>query len=146
MTTEPSDRSLKRDDLSEEERELHELSARIDAAWNRRDAKALSDLFEEQAVFRFHTGVTLHGKSEIERHYLDHFPKIREGEKHGSTVHQVRFIRPDVAIIDSEVELFRLNETSGEKETRLKLLNTTVASKEGGRWFVCAVNLIVPQT
>ena len=90
--------------------------------------------------------MTLRGKSEIENHYLGHFPEIREGEKHSSTVRQIRFIRSDVAILDSEVELFRLNENSGEKETRLKLMSTTVASKEGGRWLVSAVNLTLPQT
>jgi len=146
MTMEPSNKSLKRDGFREEERALCELVARIDAAWNRRDAKAFSDLFKEQADFRFHTGVTLHGKSEIENYYLGHFPKIREGEKHGSTVRQIRFIKPDVAILDSEVELFKLREKGGEKETRLKLMSTTVASKEGGQWFISAVNLTVPQT
>jgi uncharacterized protein (TIGR02246 family) len=143
---EPFKTTLKTVDFSEEERALRELSAHMDAAWNRRDAKAFSDFFEDQANFRFHTGVTLRGKSEIENHYLRHFPKIREGEKHSSTVRQLRFIRSDVAILDSEVELFRLNENSGEKETRLKLMSTTVASKEGGRWLVSAVNLTLPQT
>jgi len=143
---EPSNKGLKRDGFREEERALRELLAHIDAAWNRRDAKAFSDFFEDQANFRFHTGVTLRGKSKIENHYLGHFPKIREGEKHSSTVRQIRFIRPDVAILDSEVELFRLNENSGEKDIRLKLMSTTVANKEGGRWFVSAVNLTLPQT
>jgi uncharacterized protein (TIGR02246 family) len=138
--------SLKKGSSSEEERALRELVARIDAAWNRRDAKAFSDLFEEQADFRFHTGLTLHGKSEIENYYLGHFPKIREGEKHRSTIRQIRFIRPDVSILDSEVELFRLSENRGEKETRLKLMSTTVTSKEKGHWFIAVVNLTVPQT
>lgn len=129
--------------LGEEERELHELLTCIDAAWNRRDAKAFSNLFEEQAIFRFHTGVTLNGRSEIERHYLDHFPKIREGEKHGSTIRQIRFIRPDVSILDSEVELFKISEITGEKEIRLKLLSMTVANKVGTQWFISAVNLTV---
>ena len=124
---------------------LYELVVQIDAAWNSRDAKAFSDLFEEQADFRFHTGLTLHGRSEIERHYLERFPKIREGEKHATTIRQIRFIRPDVSILDSEVELFRLGENRGEKEIRLKLMNTIVASKEGGQWFISAVHLAVPQ-
>jgi len=143
---EHSNKSLKRDCSREEERVLCDLTARIDAAWNQRDAEAFADFFEEHADFRFHTGVTLRGKNEIHNYYLGHFPKIREGEKHGSAIRQVRFIRADVAILDSEVELFRLNQNSGEKETRLKLMCTTVASKEGGRWLVCAVNLMVPQT
>jgi len=146
MAMEPSNKSLKRDGFREEKRALYELVARIDAAWNRRDAKAFSDLFEEQADFRFHTGVTLHGKCEIENYYLGHFPNIREGEKHGSTIRQIRFIKPDVAILDSEVELFKISEDRGEKEIRLKLMSTTVASKGKGHWFIAVVNLIVPQT
>jgi uncharacterized protein (TIGR02246 family) len=137
--------NLKKVDVSEDERELQELVGRIDEAWNRRDSKAFSDLFEEQADFRFHTGLTLRGRSEIERHYLEHFPKIREGEKHATTIRQIRFIRPDVSILDSEVELFRLGENRGEKEIRLKLMNTIVASKEGGQWFISAVNLTISQ-
>lgn len=141
----PFKTSLKTVAFSEEEKALHELVAGIDAAWNSRDAKAFSDLFEEQAGFRFHTGLTLRGRSEIGRYYLGHFPKIREGEKHATTIHQIRFIRPDVSILDSEVELFRLSEDRREKEIRLKLMTTIVASKEGGQWLISAVNLAVPQ-
>ena len=59
-----------------DEKALNNLTNRIDAAWNNRDAKAFSDLFEEAGDFIFHNGLTLQGRAAIEKYYQGSFPQL----------------------------------------------------------------------
>lgn len=127
----------------DENRALHELTARIDNAWNSRDAKAFCELFREESDFRFHTGRTLRGRNEIQKHYLEYFSRKPEGEKHTTKIRHIRFVSPDVAILDSEVALFSFRE-NGEKDVRLKLLSNFIVSKKVGKWLISGVYLMVP--
>lgn len=128
-----------------DENALNNLTTRIDAAWNNRDPKAFSDLFEEAGDFIFHDGLILRGRAAIEKYYQEKFPLIRKRERHATRGDHVRLVRPDIAILDFEVELFSYVGNSREKDTRLKLLCTIVAAKESGQWLISAIRLMVPK-
>jgi len=128
-----------------DEKALNDLTTRIDAAWNNRDPKAFSDLFEEAGDLIFHDGLILRGRAAIEKYYQEKFPLIREGERHATGGAHVRLVRPDIAILDFEVALFSYVGDSREKDTRLKLLCTVVAIKKSGQWSISAIRLMVPK-
>jgi uncharacterized protein (TIGR02246 family) len=124
---------------------LNNLTTRIDAAWNNHDPKAFSDLFEETGDFIFHDGLILRGRAAIEEYYQEKFPLIRKTERHATRGNHVRLVRPDIAILDFEVELFSYVGNRREKDIRLKLLCTVVAAKESGQWLISAIRLMVPK-
>ena len=47
-----------------------------------------------------------------------------------TTIRHLRFIRPDVAVIDSPIDIWR------RQELRLHLLSTFVVTKEEGKWLI----------
>lgn len=122
----------------EDEKALQELMARIDASWTGRDAKVFASCFAEESTFRYHTGRTLQGREQIEKNYLASFAARVEQERHVTTIHHIRFLRPDVAILDSQVEIWR------QQELRLHLLSTFVTTKESGKWLISNLYLMVP--
>jgi uncharacterized protein (TIGR02246 family) len=122
----------------EDEKALQELMARLDAAWTGQDAKVFAACFTEESALRYHTGRTLQGRAQIEQHYLASFASKSAQERHVTLIRQVRFIRPDVAIIDGHVDIWR------QQERRLHLLATFVVTKEDGKWLLSGVYLMVP--
>ena len=122
----------------EDEKVLQELIARLDASWTGQDAKVFAACFTEESTLRYHTGRTLQGRAQIEQNYLDYFSSKSEQERHMTLIRQVRFIRPDVAVIDGHVEIWR------QQELRLHLLSTFVVTKEDGKWLISDVCLMVP--
>jgi uncharacterized protein (TIGR02246 family) len=122
----------------EDEKALQELTARLDAAWTGQDAKVFAAYFAEESALRYHTGRTVQGRAQIEQNYLDYFSSKSEQERHVTRTRQVRFIRPDVAVIDGQVEIWR------QQELRLQLLSTFVVTKEDGKWLLSDVCLMVP--
>jgi uncharacterized protein (TIGR02246 family) len=122
----------------EDEKALQELTTRLDAAWTGQDAKGFATCFAEESALRYHTGRTLQGRGQIEHNYLTSFASKPEQERHVTLIQQVRFIRPDVAVIDGHVDIWR------QQELRLHLLATFVVTEEDGKWLISDVCLMVP--
>ena len=124
----------------EDEKALQELTTRLDAAWTGQDAKGFAACFAEESVLRYHTGRTLQGRAQIEQNYVAYFSSKPAQERHVTLIRHVRFLRPEVAVIDGHVEIWR------QQELRLHLLATFVMTKEDGQWLVSDVYLMVPVT
>jgi uncharacterized protein (TIGR02246 family) len=122
----------------EDENALQELMARLDTSWTGRDAKVFAACFAAESTFQYHTGRTLQGREQIEKNYLASFAAKVEQERHVTTIHHIRFLRPDVAILDSQVDIWR------QQELRLHLLATFVTTKEDGKWLISHLSLTVP--
>jgi uncharacterized protein (TIGR02246 family) len=122
----------------EDENALQELMARLDTSWIGRDANVFAACFAAESTFRYHTGRTLQGREQIEKNYLASFAAKVEQERHVTTIHHIRFLRPDVAILDSQVDIWR------QQELRLHLLATFVTTKEDGKWLIAHLSLTVP--
>ena len=48
---------------------INQLAVDLDAAWNRHDAVALSELFTDNADFQWHTGDVLKNQKQIEQYF-----------------------------------------------------------------------------
>ena len=77
---------------------------------------------------------------QIEQNYVAYFSSKPAQERHVTLIRHVRFLRPEVAVIDGHVEIWR------QQELRLHLLATFVMTKEDGQWLVSDVYLMVPVT
>jgi uncharacterized protein (TIGR02246 family) len=122
----------------EDEKALQELMARLDASWTGQDATGFAACFAEESALRYHTGRMLQGRAQIEQNYANSFASKAVQERHVTLIRQGRFIRPDVAILDGHVDIWR------QQELRLHLLTTFVVANEDGKWLIADVCLMVP--
>jgi uncharacterized protein (TIGR02246 family) len=123
---------------------IQQVSVNLDAAWNKHDAIAFSNLFVEDADFQWHTGELLTGRKQIEQYFNESFKQIPLEYRHYSTIQRLRFIKPDITILDGTIVVARENATENEKPY-MKVLFTCIGKKTKGIWQIAAVRLMIPK-
>jgi uncharacterized protein (TIGR02246 family) len=115
-----------------DEKAIREMLGRLEARWNAHDVKAFMADFAEDAdtVNRF--GLWLKGRAEIEKHLVElHASPFRDHlVGRSSTVEQIRFLTPDLAVVHE-----RTREESGRS------VRTYVVQKRDGRWWVQSADI-----
>lgn len=109
-------------------------------AWNVGDAKAFSEHFAQDGSFTNIRGTVFYGHQAFEDRHREIFDTFFKGSKLAMTVGRIRFVRPDVAIVDIATELSELHGTptgitpnaAGKIVTRLQ----EVYAKDGGKWNI----------
>ncbi len=137
-------------------KELHaEDSAAIEAlvvaetnAWNRGDAEAFAAPFTEDGSFTNIIGMVYYGREAFEERHAEIFKTIYKGSVLKQSIGKLRFIRPDVATVDINVELSGVLSTPPSVRTepdhviRTKLQLVLVKEK-GDRWITAYHNVAV---
>jgi uncharacterized protein (TIGR02246 family) len=119
-------------------------------AWNRGDAKAFAARFQEDGAFTDVFGAVSHTRAELEKRQVDFFTSLFKGSRLALKVRKVRFLRPDVAIveIDTEISGFRklppVVYVDVEKVLRTRLQQ--VMAKTGTDWMVAAFHNVDVKT
>jgi uncharacterized protein (TIGR02246 family) len=130
--------------MTTDETLLHELVAKLEAAWNTSDSIAWASHFAEDADFIHILGAHYNSRPEIERGHRVIFDTIYKDSHNTLTVEKVRFVRPDVAIVFIRTSLkWYLN---GE-EQMVQARPTLMAQKrDDGEWEIAAFQntLITP--
>ena len=122
--------------MTQDDRPLHEIVEKLEAAWNSYDSIAWATQFAEDADFIHVLGAHYSGRPEIERGHRHIFDTIYKGSRNNLKVEQVRFVRSDVAIVFIHGNLlWYLNGA----EQRIEARPTLVAEKSSdGRWQIVA--------
>lgn len=120
---------------------IEQAKENLDAAYNRRDAAAFSEIFLEDADFQWHTGALLKDREEIRRHFTDAFKSMPADYRHITKFQRLRFLESDIAIGDGTVVIARDGAADHEKPY-LKVLFTCVGRKVKGQWRLAAIRLI----
>lgn len=110
------------------------------AAWNVGDAKAFSASFAEDGSFTNIRGTVFYGHHAFEDRHAEIFRTFFRGSNLAMSPTKIRFVRPDVAIVDVATELSALTgappgvkpAADGRIRTRLQ----EVFVKNGGEWRV----------
>ena len=111
-------------------------------AWNRADARAFAARFQEEGSLTDVLGAVSRGRAEIERRQSELFSAYFKGSLLALKVRRIRFLKPDVAIveIDTEVSLFHKAPPAvfvdAEKIIRTRLLQVMV--KSGSDWTIAS--------
>ncbi len=122
---------------------IRQVSASLDAAWNRRDAAALGGLFLDDADFQWHTGEVLSGRKQIEQYFAAVvFSQLPADFRHLTMIRRLRFLGPDAAIGDGTIVVAREKAAEGEAP-HLSVLFTCVGQKIDGIWKIAAVRLML---
>jgi uncharacterized protein (TIGR02246 family) len=125
-----------------DEAQIRHIVAEQVTAWNAADAKAFSARFAADGSFTNIRGTVFYGHQAFEDRHVEIFTGFFKGSRLAMTVDTVRFVRPDVAIVDIATQLSDLKGlppgvkagADGTIRTRLQ----EVYVKEKGQWWIAS--------
>lgn len=116
-------------------------------AWNKRDARKLASLFEENAEFINVTGLWWHNRADIEKAHAYGLDTIFSNSVLSLIRTKVRFLTNDIAVVQAKMKLSGQTPAAGVAEPgeRRNIFTFVVSEKEGEWSCVSAQNTdIVP--
>jgi uncharacterized protein (TIGR02246 family) len=127
---------------TEDEREIIQLMSELTDAWNRGDAKAYGARYLADGTFTNANGSFYLGRDEFDRRHEEIFRGLLRGTTVAMTIRKLRFVRPDVAIVDVVTELsgsrVRPQGVQVGPDGVLRSCLLMVLLKEGGTWWIAA--------
>jgi uncharacterized protein (TIGR02246 family) len=117
---------------------LRELHRAYLAAFNKGSAEAVAAFYAPDADFIGVAGDLYKGRAEIEKRNASFFAKNKDA-KLKSPIGSIRFLTPDVAIVDRSAELSPVPEGGPQK-----VHATIVYVKRDGKWQIASVRLMAP--
>jgi uncharacterized protein (TIGR02246 family) len=119
------------------ETEIHKLGDDFAAAWNRHDAKAMSEFFAPDADLMNPRGQTAKGRADIEALYRDdHAGMMRNSTYKITGGPSIRFVEPEIAFVDSDVEVSGAVNADGSAAPAQKAHVARLMRKSGGKWWI----------
>jgi len=125
-----------------EEASIRKVIDAEEDAWNRGDAKAFAARFQEEGSMTDVLGAVSRGRAEIERRQSELFSAYFKGSLLALKVRKIRFLKPDVAIVEIDTEVSRFHKAppavfvDAEKVIRTRLLQVMV--KSGSDWTIAS--------
>ena len=120
---------------STDEAAVRKVVQQVQDGWNAHDGKAFAAPFATDADYVVVNGMRAKGREEIEKGHTGIFSTIYKDSKNMATVHSVRFLRPDVAVVHVE---WNLEFTVGGEKKKGHAMNTMVLTREDGKWSIAA--------
>ena len=125
---------------SSDEDRIRAITADQVAAWNAGDAEAFSASFAENGSFTNIRGSVFYGHQAFVDRHAEIFRTFFKGSKLAMKPTRIRFVRPDVAIVDLETEVSNLQSfppgVRPGQDKRLRTRLQQVLVKERGDWRV----------
>jgi uncharacterized protein (TIGR02246 family) len=116
--------------MTTDEGDIEAILQQFEIAWNAYDSVSIAALFVEDANFIQIYGGQLDGRTAIEAAHRHIFDTIYKGSHATFTLRNIRFLRPDVAIVFARAHV-KFKE-GNEIETR----PTLIVVKEQSKWHV----------
>jgi uncharacterized protein (TIGR02246 family) len=119
-------------------------------AWNRADPNALAAGFQEEGSSTDVLGAVSRGRAEISRRQSELFSAYFKGSLLALKVRRIRFLKPDVALVDIDADVSRFHKAppavyvDAEKVIRTRLLQVMV--KSGGDWTIASFHAVDVKT
>ncbi len=115
-------------------------------AWNQHDAKAFSMAFAEDADFTNVRGMSVHGRTEVEKVHAPRFATNFKDSNQKMTEIKIRFIRPDVAAVDARWEMTGAKGPDGQDTPLRKGMLNFIMTRSNGQWLITVMhNMDLPQ-
>jgi len=131
---------------SADEARIRQIIAEEESAWNRGDARGYASHFEEEGGFTNVLGTVYYGRHAFEERHAQIFATVFKNTVLSMSVQKIRFIRPDIALVDIDTEMRGFKAlppgvlAAADGALRTHLLQ--VMSKERGDWWIAAYHNI----
>ena len=131
-------------DASDDEAAVKSIAGQWAEAWNAGDMKAIGDLYKDDSDYVDLFGQSHKGRTEIEASFGEISSTVYKGSKISIETKAVRFVKPDLAVLDSVWELEGVPEAEGAPPSKGQA--TVVCTKQDdGQWKIVAHRSRVPQ-
>jgi len=110
------------------------------AAWNKNDSKALAACFTADGDLINPAGRAGRGRENVAKILTEEHTGPFKGTRIAMPKMHLRFLKPDIAVVDYEFEVTGL----ATRETTMRGLLTSVLRKEGDKWLIAAARPSVP--
>lgn len=118
--------------------------------WNRGSAKDYAASFQAEGSFTIITGTIYRSRTALEARMVEIFSTIYKDSKVANRIQTIRFIRPDVAVVDLETEVTGFqglpSGVKGAGQNKLLTSMLQVMVKERGKWAVAAFHNVDVKT
>jgi uncharacterized protein (TIGR02246 family) len=129
LVAQPAGNDLKAEDA------IAETVAAYATAWNTADARALAGLYTMHADYTGFGSVMTRGRADIEARYQQLFAGVYNGSQAKIAISSLRFVKPDVAIVDGSLELTGIRGSDGKVAEPATALFIAIMTNEEGRWL-----------
>lgn len=127
---------------AEDRAAIEALVAAESDAWDRGDAKAFAQRFTLDGSFTNVIGKVYYGRAAFEERHAEIFKTIYKGSRLKQSIGKLRFIRPDVAVVDINAELSGFVSAPAAVKTEadhvIRARLQLVLVKERGDWWITA--------
>ena len=110
--------------------ELRAQAADFCKAFNQGDAVAAAAFYSERSEYTSDAGISLRGRSEIEKAYAEHF-KANPGDTIVIEIDSIRYPSPSMAIEEGTIETRRAISAALPNSTRYRAIHV----RENGKWL-----------
>jgi uncharacterized protein (TIGR02246 family) len=127
--------------MTDDERQIAALIDEFVSAWNAGNGLQCAGPFAEDADFFAVNGIYAKGRDVIGRGHAEILSTIFKGTQMESEIDLIRFLRPDVAVVDVT---FRLRHDGDKPWIPGRTSCGVVATREHGRWSIAVFRNMVP--
>ena len=122
-----------------DEMEIRKAADDFANAWNRHDAKAMSEFYAPDGDMLNPRGRSAKGRAEIEALYRDdHANMMRKSHYKITGESYIRFVEPEIAFVDYHVEVSGVVNADGSAAPTQKAHVARLMRKSGGKWWIVA--------
>ena len=123
---------------------IRQLYDGYDAAWNKGDLAALARVWADDADHVEPDGRAVKGRAAIEKELGQRFATDLKGTRSQQTIIGIRFITPDVGVVDAAYEVTGAHDAQGQSLPALQGRYVDIWLKRAGKWHIVADRPIVP--
>ena len=126
-----------------DEAAIRKIHADFTAAWNRHDPAALAAIWSADGDLVNPEGRSAKGRAEVQKNFAAEQAAIYKSSTFANTVTGIRFLTPDIAIVDASFEIQNATPPNAPPMTQ-KGLYKAVMVKEGGTWRTASAMAMAP--
>jgi uncharacterized protein (TIGR02246 family) len=119
---------------------IKQVVAGYSEAFNHHDARATASLFAEDADFTNMRGANRRGQKEIEQIFVSLYAGILKNAHRTDTVKSIRFLTPEIAVMDDLWEMTGSKAADGSENPTRKGLFDWVLTKVNGQWSIAVLH------
>lgn len=117
---------------------IRELYVEYDTAWNQGKVAALAMVWTDDADHVEPDGRAVEGRAAIKQNLEQRFLGDLKGTHSQQTVTGIRFIAPDVAVVDATYEVSGALDAQGQSRPPLQGRYVDIWVKRKGSWYIAA--------